>query len=278
MAVKPSRPGFNSPYQKQGSVETYKTGLGWQTVTGTLGQVPTVQADGSVAFAALTVPTEYFTTVKRTTYTGDGTHTVDAKCLAAFVFGCGGGGGGGGAQADGIIPGIAAGGGGGGHTGRKWFTVAGLGGAGTNITVTMGTAGNGGSSTGGNGTAGGNTTFGALLTCVGGALGTGTGASAAAKAIVLGGRGGFGTTGDENDPGGDGENSWYDIAGTTATGGRGGNSSFGQGGAGGIDDAAGTAGSGRGAGGGGAAEDDTTGRAGGAGTAGTLVVLEFIKA
>ena len=137
------------------------------------------------------------------------------------LVGAGGGGGGcattGGAQ---VAMGAAAGAGG---YGWKRVTASFSG-----VTVTVGAKGAGGNAGANNGTAGGSSSFGALLSATGGALGIG-GTAQGAPAAVFGGVGGIGSSGSPNATGGDGVASIAPSV-TSVVGGAGGSSFFGAGG------------------------------------------------
>jgi hypothetical protein len=234
---------------------------------------------------AQTVNIQVFTTPGANTYTPtSGMAHVIAYCT-------GGGGGGGGADTDAADFHVGAGGGGGaGGTAIEEYSAGTIG---ASQTVTIGAAGAAGSATNGaNGGAGGNTTFGALMTATGGALGTGSGVSASQVSSPAGGAGGIPTNGDINITGGGGTDGLavatdgVGFNSTAGTGGQGGPSYWGGGGIvasqsqadGSTDDSqAGNDGTAYGSGGGGGVVLTTaTGVAGGAGKAGVCVVYEFI--
>jgi hypothetical protein len=224
-------------------------------------------------------------------FTGSGTYTPTTGMKYCLVISTGGGGGGGGADtsAGGSGDTGVGGGGGAGGTCIEMFTAAQIG---ANQTVTIGGAGSAGSGTGGgNGTTGGNTTFGALHTATGGALGTGSGSSSADAQAIAGGDGGVPSGGLLNSTGGDGTSGiGGGVDGTTdlnfGIGGTGGASFWGGGGRGGAGATvtlttdttqAGRAGKAFGSGGGGGiCLNATAGVSGGAGVEGVCVVMEFI--
>jgi hypothetical protein len=187
------------------------------------------------------------------------------------------GAGGSGASMAAATTGNAASGGGGGGYARKVISAATLGTAA--VTITLGTGGAVGATAAG-GAAGTATVFGAFCTACGGQGGA-TGVIAA-----NGGAGGAATSGNINITGSDGGASWG--AGATAAalarrlGGRGGNSYYGFGGRDivGITGTilAGSAGLGFGAGGGGglSVPAAASGAVGGAGTAGLVIVWEYV--
>ena len=212
------------------------------------------------------------------TFTASGTYTKPSGCIGALVKCQAPGGGGGGADSDGTGTGAAGGGGGGGYS-EKIILGADLG---ATETVTIGAVGAAGSATNGTtGGTGGTTSFGAHVSCTGGAGGVGTGVmTSAAGHAFAGGAGGAGSSGTINAEGGDGGSGGGYGAGF-GVGGTGGSSIFGAGGAGGASAGAastapGSAGNNYGGGGGGAADVSAgAGAAGGAGGPGLIIVYEF---
>jgi len=126
---------------------------------------------------------------KTTTFTASGTFTTDADCMFAMVRIVGGGGAGGGTPATNAFSSAEGGGGGGGEYAEGWFTAVQLG---ASQTVTIGAGGTGVSN--GTGNTGGTTSFGALMTAIGGAGGA-AGAASNGDSGTFGGMGGTGGTG-----------------------------------------------------------------------------------
>ncbi len=154
--------------------------------------------------------------------TTTGTWTCPANVTTVLVDGAAGGGGGSGTN--GTTNG-GEGGGGGQACIATTLTVV----PGTTYTLTIGAAGTGGAASN-DGTGGGNTTFGALLTLVGGAQGSKNG-------IGAGGAGGFGGSSGQDANGligGNGGSSIFGAAGMQRQGGGDGASGYGAGGAGGT--------------------------------------------
>jgi hypothetical protein len=129
-----------------------------------------------------------FASVKPTVRTTTGTFTRDAKCIGARVRIVAGGGSGGGARITVAGEGSEAGGGGGGESAEGYFTAAQIG---SSQTVTIGA---GGTAAAGDGVAGGTTSFGALLTAIGGSGGA-QGVGGSGNVTSAGGDGGSGGTG-----------------------------------------------------------------------------------
>ena len=120
-----------------------------------------------------------------------GTYTPTSGMRYCIVEALGAGGGGGGAGSNNV----AGGGGGAGGYSQAIFTAADIG---SSVTVTIGAGGSGGAAGNNVGSSGGSTTFGALITCTGGAGGVaGSGAFGYAA-------GGTGSGGDLNIAGGNG--------------------------------------------------------------------------
>ena len=238
------------------------------------GQMVTVAYDGT-QFQITALPGHYrggligiqtFGTAGTFTYTP----TVGTNSVVVELVGAGGGGGGcaitGGAQ---VAMGAAAGAGG---YGWKRVTASFSG-----VTVTVGAKGAGGTAGANNGTAGGSSSFGALLSATGGALGIG-GTAQGAPAAVFGGVGGIGSSGSLNATGGDGVASIAPSV-TSVVGGAGGSSFFGAGGRGASTTSGGVGGAASTPGSGGSGASNTasqgTGLAGGNGADGSVRVWEF---
>lgn len=190
------------------------------------------------------------------TYTANGNSVAPSWANRALLIGVAGGGGGGGSPVTSTQSGGAGGGGGGQRTDGTIVTVV----PGTTYAVGIGTAGNGGGNNA-NGTAGGNTTFGALLTLLGGNGGNKSNG-------FLGGAGGLGGVAGQND-GQTGQYGDTTIITQTGPGGNGG----GNGGLGGTTGNGQAAAANSGAGGGGSAGIGIF--SGGNGGTGRLVVIYF---
>jgi hypothetical protein len=102
-------------------------------------------------------------TQKVQVFTSTGTFVTPSNCSSVEVLVVGGGGGGGAGNAQSTGAGRAAGGGGGGTVRKSYLTVT----PGTSYTVTIGAGGAGGTASGA-GAVGGDTSFGALITALGG--------------------------------------------------------------------------------------------------------------
>lgn len=244
--------------------------------TGNSGQVLTSNGEGvAPTFQAF----NSITRVNIQVFTASGTYTPTAGMKYCIVECIGGGGGGGGVAASSTLNGAAGGGGGGGYK-RTIISAATIG---ASQTVTIGSAGSGGSTSGGNGTAGTTTSLGTLVGAGGGGQGTGV-SSPAASGRANGGSGG-GNGGGTSTPsfvgvGNRTQDSFYTAS--LAVSGRGYRSGMGGGTVSGIALSAAGATAGKnstsyGAGGSGAAMLATnTGVAGGNGTAGLMIITEFI--
>lgn len=108
-------------------------------------------------------------TQKVTDFTSTGTFTAPSNCYSVEVLLVGGGGGGGSARAVGADVRNSGGGGGGGTVRKAFLPVT----PGTSYTVTIGAAGAGGAGSGAAGSVGGDSSFGSLLTALGGGSGSG---------------------------------------------------------------------------------------------------------
>ena len=232
--------------------------------------------------------------IRRQTFTADGSWVAPAGVYWVHLTMCGGGGGGGGATTT-----AAAGGGGSGQNIIGWYAVV----PGTSYSVTIGTAGAGGAAAYGFGGPGGSTSFGTVVTAIGGGYANGGYTSSPVGTyFFLCGVGGYGTGsfimatghssatssspyGQGGVPGLDGtgyagtkggNTIWAGggAGGTTANtkpGGGGGAGGYGTGGAGGNGSTTGTAGTaaaantGAGGGGGGAGSSQSAGGNGGTG-------------
>jgi hypothetical protein len=128
-------------------------------------------------------------TVKRQTFSANGTYTPSAGMLYADIEVWGAGGGGGGVNA---TNGAAGGGGGAGGYSREVVTAATVG---ASQAVTIGTGGTAGANTGGTGGTGGTTSVGSILQATGGAGGVG---NTSVTTSVSGGAGGVGSSGEIN--------------------------------------------------------------------------------
>lgn len=203
-------------------------------------------------------------TISTQVFTGNGTYTptTGMKYCEVIVSGAGGGGGG-------VINSIGqecGGGGGAGGTSIKVFSAATIG---ASQTITIGTGGAGGTTSGTNGSTGGNTTFGALLTGNGGNGGHGNNGGTS-----QGGAGGAASSGDINISGGGGGAGYASDSSSKTIGGIGGASYWGGGGLGYNTNVAGDNGQAYGSGGSGAA-GGTLSVAGGTGKAGVIYIREY---
>lgn len=210
-------------------------------------------------------------------FTGSGTWTKPAGCIAVTIEAVGGGAGGGGTGGATNPGAAAAGGGGSGAYGLSdIIDVTGI----ASSTITIGAAGSAGSSSAGDGGVGGSTIWADGTNTL--TWGGGNGGAGASKSTDVGARrgglGGVGTT--VIAYGNAGSFSTYHAAPDLAVGGHGASTPFGRGGTGALGSAgnasAGSAGTGYGAGGGGATAVDTaSNNTGGAGTAGYMRVWEY---
>lgn len=225
--------------------------------------------------------TGLLTSIAQQVFTSNDTYTPTAGMEYCIVEMVGAGGGGGGANSAGAGEGGGSGGGGAGGYARKLYTAANIG---ASAAVVIGAAGAGGAAGNNPGTAGGNSTFtpagtGLVLTCTGGAGGSGIASSAGISAST-GGNGSTAVNGDINIKGGNGYPGWSHAAVALLTGGGGGSSVMAPGATGTTTAGTGAAGSGTGgygAGGDGARAVGGTDRAGGAGGGGLCIVTEFIS-
>jgi hypothetical protein len=217
-----------------------------------------------------------FVSVNVQTFTSSGTYTPTSKMIYCMVEVVGGGGGGGSAFSTTSNQFLTSSGGGGGGYSRGLFSAATIG---ASQSVTIGTAGTGGSSAGfNNGGTGGTTSVGALISATGGTGGGATGTGLIINFVGAGGSGSGGNFSTVGSPGSFG-------ASTPAAGsisGNGGSSFFG-GGAAGVFTATSSASNGGvalsyGGGGSGAvsAAATATSASGGNGFAGIVVITEFI--
>lgn len=218
------------------------------------------------------------TRVTRQVFLSSGTYTPTAGMVYADVECVGGGGGGGGAKCAAVSQAASGAGGGEGGLAKKVITAAAIG---ASQTVTIGAAGTAGTVAGGGGGTGGNTTFGAILTGLGGNGGQGV-ASSATQSTTPGSSGGGASGGDLNRVGNAGAGGFAVFSPfLMGFGGAGANSTYGTGGIGAVvNGGAGAAGgdaAGNGAGGGGAVAINTaTGQIGGVGVKGIVVVTEYL--
>jgi len=216
------------------------------------------------------------------TFTSSGTYTPTPGMTYCKVQAQAGGGGGGGAASQlGIITNNSAGsGGGGGEYAEGLFTDSQIG---PSQTVTIGVGGSAGS-IGGNGSLGGNTTFGILLTTLGGIGGFGdSSASSSSQPGVAGGSGGVG--GYLHVPGGT-SNFSFGVGGVSislviSSSGPGGASFLGAGGRGRVGGSPTNESGGNGflygGGGGGGNSCGSTGAMGGEGASGIIIITEYIN-
>lgn len=199
------------------------------------------------------------TSVATQVFTAGGTYTPTANMVSCLVICVGGGGAGGDATATDAV----GGGGGAGGTAIALFDAATIG-ASQSVTVGASSAG-----------AGNPSSFGALLTANGGAVG-GTVTSTTVGVNVAGGAGGTATGGDLNVTGGSGGRGVI-FSTNNGVGGIGGASYFGGGGAESGSNTAGSVGEAYGSGGGGGHASTATDRLGGDGAAGVVHIIEYIQ-
>jgi hypothetical protein len=283
-------------YAIVGSTTEWEVGLGTFTAgtPDTLARTSVLassNAGAAVNFSAgtkevfLTAPGNLFastvTSVVIRVFAASGTYTPTAGMIYCIVEVQAAGGGSGGADGN-AVP-IGGGGGGAGEYRRGVYSAATIG---ASQAVTLGAAGIAGTNAGGNGGAASNTTFGALITAIGGSGGTGTGSNSTSRVPRNGGAGGTGGSGgDFAVPGGGGYPGFAFVTDHTtplhaAVGGWGGSSFLGRPAApntqSSTTDAAGIAGQNYGAGANGATDDDNTGTAGEAGGAAVVIITEYI--
>ena len=185
--------------------------------------------------------------------------TAGMQWVQVTILGGGGGGGGQGGSSG------SSGGGGAGEYAVGYFNAATVG---INQPVTVGTAGLAGASTGGSGGTGGTTSFGALMTAIGG----GGGQTSTSNSGIYGGGGGGGSGGNYRSKGHVG--TYGCTTNGTNSGGVGANSQLGSGG---VSSAGGSFGGGNGAGfgsGGGGAVGTTV--TGGTGAPGICIIVEYL--
>lgn len=214
----------------------------------------------NVYFGKLSSATASSQILRKDIITASGTWTKHASILSTTIVkitAIGGGGGGGKGNSTGL--GQGGGGGGGGGTAIKWIDGASLGST-ESVTIGSGGAGATGSSPG---STGGTTSFGAILTCNGGAGGSNDGAPGAGGTAS---GGDIGITGWPGCPGTGGVSTV-----NSGVGGTGGASLFGSGGGGTTTNATGAVGI-QGGGGAGGAGGSNNGGAGGAG----FILVEWV--
>lgn len=199
-------------------------------------------------------------------FTANGTYTPTPGTTFIIVEVQAGGGGGGGAASSSTVASVAGGGGAGAY-GKSQIT-SGF----SSVAVSVGAGGAGGAA-GASGTGGGTSSFGSMITCVGGSGGFTTSSSTVAAAGSGSGGGSSGgnllsITGAPGLPG-------YLVGSNAGNAGNGGASVLGSGGRG-APLGAGVVASGFGGGGGGALSiSNSTGYVGGAGTGGVVIVWEY---
>lgn len=216
------------------------------------------------------------TQVNIQTFTTTGTYTPTVGTVYVIAEVGGGGGGGGGIGSANLC--LAGGGGGGGGYSRGVFNAASIG---ASVAVTIGVGGTAGSNSGGNGGGGGTSSFGSLITGVGGGSGGGgvNGGDGHGSAGLGGTTGTGGLINIAGNPGAPG----YPGASNQPLSGYGGNSIYGGGGSGVFVAAAaasaGNSSTGYGSGGSGACSGSaSSGQIGGAGSPGVIVITEYISA
>lgn len=203
-------------------------------------------------------------------YTASGTYNKNNLASNIKVTVVGGGGGAGGASAAASAASFSGGGGAGGISIKYIDNTS----VGSSETITIGSGGSGGNTSGSVGTAGGTSSFGSHCSATGG---TGGGAQASGTSSSRGGdpgTGGSGSGGNINLVGGAGV--WGGrFSGTAGFPSNGGNNQFGAGGLGSGANTAGANGSGYGAGGGGSSAINGVGNVGGNGTSGIIIIEEY---
>lgn len=257
--------------QAKGTGNVVLDGLKWPQADGTNGQALTTDGAGQTAWATISGSVGGgLRSVQVFTSSGTWTKPSGIDLIVVECIGAGGGGGGCNSATSQVATG--AGGGAGGY-GYSLIDVSAI----SSETVTIGAGGAGGAAGTNVGSTGGTSSFGAHISCAGGAGGNSAAASANDR-VASGGLGGVASLADINVTGNSGDDGVAPLGGVT--GGHGANSKFGAGGLGDARNATGSGvgspGLGNGSGGGGAASiNTTTDRAGGAGTDGIVIVYEY---
>jgi hypothetical protein len=258
---------------------TTSTGNFQNAGAGTAGQVLT--SNGAAAVPSFQTNAAIKSVVVQT-FTASGTYTPTTGTAFAICEICGGGGGGGGAAAATTTTARGSGGGGGGGYARRLVDAATIG---ASKTVTIGTGGAGGNTSGTDGSVGGNSSinFSTSLAANGGSGGQGSTNSQGNGTTLSVGNGGIGGTasgGDLNIPGGGGTSSIAIVLTTDRMSirGGGGPSFFGSSPpwATSINSVLGDGGNNYGSGGQGGVTTSTDSRTGGAGSSGFCIITEFI--
>lgn len=195
-------------------------------IGGTAGTTKITLSGNAVVFI-ICAAEDYIGFVKSPTIqviTSTGTYTAPAGLTYAFVELAGGGGGSGGCATTSAGNGSAGAGGGGGGYASKILSAATIG---ASQSVTIGDGGTAGAAGANNGGNGGTTSFGAIMSATGGALGQGGAQSTATRPWIAGGVGGVGSGGDVNIAGQGG--GWGFVCPTVGSGGFGGSSMLGGG-------------------------------------------------